>query len=183
MTKIITVIFLFIFCFPCKAQDFNEKILNKKNNEKKIAIGDSNKNYKLFEGKIIEIDENTFLFDEEVLFVYNTSKELKRIFLKGIFHPEIVTGPLSKGILRKQELDSMLIRNDSLRITDFKELKNYYKTPTERKFIFWLFYKRLANPTEYFIILRNENATLETDIEGFINGARLIKIEKGTLII
>jgi len=39
------------------------------------------------------------------------------------------------------------------------------------------------NPTEYHIVLTNENIKAETDLETFLNGAKLTKIEKGSILI
>lgn len=139
--------------------------------------------YYKFEGRITVVDEFTIKYDDEILSIYNTKAELKKVFEKGIFYPRIITGPLKSGKPRKIELESMLFRDDSLRITDFEEqiFLNYY--PKVKRFKFWLYMKGVANPTVYFIELTNENAKAETDIENFINGSKLTFFVKGWMIL
>jgi hypothetical protein len=77
----------------------------------------------------------------------------------------------------------MLFRNDSLRITDFEEVPFLNKSPTIRRFRFWLFTKGFMNPTVYFIELTNENATSKTDIRSFIKDSNLTFFINGWIII
>jgi hypothetical protein len=151
-----------------QGKSYNELFRNKKNQ---------------FDGKIVIVNENTIMYDDEVLFINNTDKRYIRIFEKGIFYPGIITGLVKKGQERKEELKSMLIRNDSLTISDFNEQKNYFTTPKERLFKFLLFNKRFMNPTEYHIVLSNENLEIETDLDTFLNGAKLTTIEVVSILI
>ena len=158
----------------------------------------SNQIYKRFDGKISILNENTIKYDDKVLIILNTSSELKRIFEIGILYPNVFIET------RKNDLDSTLIedslvikiklsrkeswhsifnRTDSLTISNFKEQKGFSKSPRERTFEFLLFFKGFANPTEYIIELTNDNATNETNLESFINGARLILVMKGSILI
>jgi hypothetical protein len=124
-----------------------------------------------------------FKYDDEVLIIFNTDDKLKAVFQKGIFYPEIITGPVLNGSERKQDLESMVIRNDSLRISNFKELNFLSKSPKIKRFKFWLYLKGRANPTAYFIELTNTKATAKTDIESFIKGCKLTFVKRGWLVL
>jgi hypothetical protein len=139
--------------------------------------------YNHFSGTITTIDNDTIKYDDEVLMIFNTCKDLKPIFQKGIFYPSIITGPVKKGLARKQELDSMLFRNDSLRISDFAELKFIKKSSKAKFFRFWLYSKGMFNPTVCFIELTNDSATHKTDIGTFVNGSKLTFFKEGWLIL
>ena len=195
MRQIATLILTIIF-FSSYAQEIggkesnsreeNDRILkNIREQENPRVAKIFSQNYMRFDGKILIVNENTIKYDDEVLLIYNTSNELKAIFEKGIFYPSIITGPVKKGLSRKEELDSTMkiLRNDSLSISDFEEQNNFGGSPKEKKFKFLLFSKGLMNPTVYYIELTNDNATRETDLKTFINGARLTLVTKGSILI
>lgn len=191
--KAITTIFLITIFFSANCQETKtkEKELTFKNQGEQenywakqlFSKKYTKQNYSQFEGNITIVDENTIKYDDEVLLVYNTGNELKKIFEKGIFYPRIITGPVKTGDARKADLESMLIRDDSLIITDFEEQTFLSNSPKVKRFKFWLFMKGAVNPTVYFIELTNESATTETKIESFINGARLTFFVRGWRII
>jgi len=72
-----------------------------------------------FNGKIEVVNENTIKYDDEVLMIYTSDKINRKIFKKGIFYPSLITGIVKKGKERTEELKSMLLRNDSLKIVNF----------------------------------------------------------------
>jgi hypothetical protein len=95
--------------------------------------------------------------------------KFKNIFSSGIFYPSVITG---------QSLsDYCLI------ISNFEELDFLSKTPTQKKFRFWLQGIGIVNPTVCFIELTNQDATENTDIETFIKGASLTFYKEGWIII
>lgn len=147
----------------------------------------SKKEYNSFSGKIKIIDDETILYDSNVLTIYNTCKYLKPIFQKGIIYPDILTGsvPVQKGLLTDQELSSIvfLSSSDSLQITDFEELKFIKISQKTKIFRFWLYTKGVINPTVCFLTLYNNSANSKTDIETFINGSRLTFFTRGWIII
>jgi hypothetical protein len=62
-------------------------------------------------------------------------------------------------------------------------LKKLNPNPQTKRFIFWLFRIGIANPTEYYFELYNENATKRTSFEEFIENARMTFFYAGTIII
>src|ERR1700761_681312 len=116
--------------------------------------------FERFHGTITIVNKNIFNYGDKTFKVFYTAEELKEIFKKGIFYPNIITGDSKFIPKNKHELDSLPInqrifynatRTDSLTITDFEELKYLEKTPQQKRFKFWLFKMGLANPTVYFI--------------------------------
>jgi len=186
MRNTILIIFLTFFSFA-QAQKVEKENRTFKNQgqqedywaEKLFTEKYIKQNFERFAGKIFMVNENIIKYDNEVLIVNNTEKQLIAIFEKGIFYPSIITGKVKTGISRKQDLDSMLIRNDSLRISNFKELNFLNKSAKAKRFKFWLYLKGMANPTAYFIELTNEKADEKTDTETFINNSKLTFCKRG----
>jgi hypothetical protein len=139
--------------------------------------------YDRYSGVITIVDNDTYKYEDEVLMVYNTCPSLKTIFQKGIFYPGIITGTVKKGLDRKQELDSMLFRNDSLTISDLQELRFLRKSPNSRFFRFWLYSKSMFNPTVCVIELTNDSATKKTELVTFIKESKLTFFKEGWLIL
>jgi len=50
---------------------------------------ESFQNFKLYDGKVLMIDNNTFQFGSQILFLTNTIDSLKGIFKRGILYPDI----------------------------------------------------------------------------------------------
>jgi hypothetical protein len=155
--------------------------------------------YSRFEGNITQIDSNTYRFDDDVLFIVNTPDELIRIFELGILYPKIIdeadNNSTSQIVSKTTDTSVVVIKykgdksfdsifgSDSLTISDFRYINSSKKTLKIKKFQFLLFRNGLMNPTEYTIELLNNNATDSMDLESFIKGAKLIKINKGSLLI
>lgn len=122
-------------------------------------------NLKKFSGAIKFIDNSSFRFDSLVMDVFYMSSDLKTIFEYGLLYPELFG------------------EEDSLKITDFQELKYVNDKPQHKRFSFWLFRTWVANPQVYYIELTNDNATPTTDIRQFIKGAQLTYFKPGSFII
>ena len=191
---ILTIIALLIF-MPSHGQETDEyscisekhKIGTQGKQEDRQAKHTIRKEYKLqkydpYPGQVILVDEDTFKYGEEVLVVYNTCKILKAVFQNGIFYPEIITGPVKTGLERKKEVESLLIRNDSLTICDFQELRFIRKSSKARIFRFLLYTKGLFNPKVCYIELTNDLATGKTDLSTFIKGSKLTYFKEGSII-
>ena len=129
--------------------------------------------FKRYCGQITVINESTIKYNEEVLFIWDTKKELIRIFKQGIFYSELITGPVKTGESRKKELENMVLRNDSLKISNLEELKFLSNSPKVKRFRFWLYINGMMNPTVYFFELTNNVATKKTNIETFIKNSKL----------
>jgi len=158
--------------------------------------------YQRYKGPII-INGDTFGYSDKVLTVY-TTPELKAIFEKGLFYPEIIeesfkyrpkikiTGAKDTTTPRLKKDTSIVMQNTghdlekpaSLTIYNLEELKSLETSPRQKRFRFWLQGRYpIANATVYFMELTNENATSSTDLATFINGAKLTFFEEGWLII
>ena len=119
--------------------------------------------FRKFSGKII-VSGDTIKYLDKYFLAWVPTK-FKNIFSSGIFYPTVITGQ-SKSSYR-------------LTISNFEELDFLSESPIQKRFRFWLQGKGLVNPTVCFIELTNQNATENTDIETFINGASLTFYKEG----
>jgi hypothetical protein len=118
-----------------------------------------------FVGSKKVVNDHTFQFDNLTINIFYTSADLKTIIAEGFLYPKL------------------LGEEDSLKITDFQELKYVNDKPQYRRFSFWLFRKLLANPQVYYIELTNDKATPGTELREFIKGAQLTYFNPGNIII
>jgi hypothetical protein len=197
LTTIILSIIVAFSCYcqghdesPCVAEKGENGTQGKKEDQwsrKLIRKEYSKKNYSIYTGVITVLNDDTIKYNDEILIVTNTCKDLKLIFQKGILYPEIINGQVTvnKGLVTKQELDSQLLvsKADSLEITDFEELAFIKHSPGTKFFHFWLYRKGVVNPSVCFIALYNKTANRKTDLLTFINGSRLTFFTKGWIII
>ncbi len=148
--------------------------------------------YPKFTGKIIKLDSNSYKFDEKTLTIDNPSNELKCLLENGIFYPGIITENRDTVTKTKQELDSLseserlfynMSRTDSLRISDFEELKSIEKSPKQRRFKFYLYRLGSMNPQICFIELTNENAKKDFSLGEFIKDCKVTYFEKGSILL
>jgi hypothetical protein len=149
-------------------------------------------NYEQFSGQVETINENTFRYGDKVLTVYTEDKNLISIFSKGIFHADIVGGKQTTKALTRSQLDTMatdakvfynISRNDSLTIGNVEQLEKLNPNPRTKRFVFWLYNKGMANPTECYFELYNDKGTKEMTIDEFINNSKLTFYHRGTLIL
>ena len=188
MRKHLIYIFLF-FATSVYSQNGQEDNWAKELFEKKYV----HQSFEKFKGKISVIDKANIEFDNKILEFWSIKPELLEIFTEGIFYPQIVIGneknnPIKseselKSLTNNERLLYNLKRNDKLRISDFEELPFLSNSPTVKRFRFWNYSFGSMNPEVYFIELINENATEKTELNTFINGAKLTFVQKGWLII
>ena len=93
---------------------------------------------------------------------------------------------LSNGLLDPYEINGSY----NLKISTITEIKESIPNPKNKKFDFWIFYSgnenpllNSVNPHEYSFELQNENATTNTSIENFIEGAKLTFIKYNGIIL
>ena len=67
------------------------------------------KSYKRFDGKISEINDQTIVFDDKTLQIFNLDSRLKILFLKGIFYPNIFAGNETTIVKSKEEVSLMSV--------------------------------------------------------------------------
>ena len=169
----------------------NQRSLEDERAEQFFKENYSKKTFKRYEGGIVANGER-FKYAEQVLVVWNTPNNLRAIFYKGIFYPSIIVKPNTTKSKSKEELKELtaeqramyyLTRTDSLTITNLEELPLLSKSPTQKRFRFWLYRKGLHNPQVCFFELTNERATNKTAVETFIDGAVLTFYKDGWIII
>lgn len=146
----------------------------------------SKQEYPFFNGTINIKDEKYFAFNGQVMIVSTNAADLKSIFSKGIFYPQIITGDCAKqksGSLDTPDEISTLISCDSLTISSLEELTFLNTSITQKRFRFLLWRKGLANPQLQFMELTNDKAKEHMTLAEFIKGARLTFYKAGSILI
>ncbi|GAA3737507.1 hypothetical protein GCM10022422_21000 [Flavobacterium ginsengisoli] len=152
----------------------------------------SRKYFERFKGKILILNENSIQFDEKTLILTNVNNDYISIFTKGVFYPNIITENSTSILKTKEELSKMtkdekMIYNfnktDSIRISNFHELKRLNPNPQTKRFVFWRYRKGMVNPTECYFELENKKASTETSLADFIENSQLTFYYRGTIII
>jgi hypothetical protein len=148
--------------------------------------------YEKFRGQVEVINKNIFRYWDKVLTVYAEDTKLIPIFSKGLFFADIVGGKHTTKSLTKSQLDTMstdakafynISRNDSLTIGNVEQLENLNPNPKTKRFVFWLYTKGMANPTECYFELYNDKGTKGMTIDEFIKNSKLTFYYRGTLIL
>ena len=147
--------------------------------------------YLRFDGEINVENQNTINFGNKYLTYWDSENSLEKIFTNGIFYPQMLIGydkvlklpPNDSLTLGEKLLAKLKDGSDTLKISNFEELKFLRTSPLIRKFRFWVYHSGTMNPQVYFIKLRNDKATTDTNIEDFIYGARLTFLKGAWIII
>jgi hypothetical protein len=184
------LILIMLYCF-CQMHGYGQ------NSKYQFAKGVFKNSYKKqqfakFNGKVERIDERTFRYGEKILNIDAEDKSVMTIFSQGIFHPDIIGGKETIKALTKTQLDTMSIesqlfynlsRNDSLRMEGVEELRKLNPNAKTKRFVFWLYQKGMANPTECYFELYNGRGTEKMTLKEFISGSILTFYHRGTIII
>jgi hypothetical protein len=142
--------------------------------------------FPLFKGTINAKEQKYFAFNGQVLIVSTNAAELKSIFSKGIFYPQIITGNCAKHKPDSLETPSKiaaLISCDSLTISSIEELAFLNTSITQKRFRFLLWRKGLANPQLCFMELTNDKAKEGMTLADFVRNARLTFYKAGSILI
>ncbi|PKP23932.1 MAG: hypothetical protein CVU06_05815 [Bacteroidetes bacterium HGW-Bacteroidetes-22] len=147
--------------------------------------------YPKFTGQITKLDSNSFKFDEKTLIMLTHSEELKILLENGIFYPNIIVGNSVAVTKTKQQLDSLsdsqkffynISRTDSLKISNFEELKSLSKSPKQKIFKFYLYNFGIMKPTICYIELTNKDGTKGFDRIEFMKGCRVTYFEDSGIL-
>lgn len=148
--------------------------------------------FEKFNGKVEKIDKGVFRFGDKVLTVETENNSVLAIFSEGIFHPNIVGGTQTIKELTKAQLDTMsesatffhnLSRNDTIRIGKVESLERLNPNLKTKRYLFWLYQRGMANPTECYFEIYNSRATKNMLFKEFVKGSRVTYYHKGTIII
>jgi len=148
--------------------------------------------YEIYIGEIKEQEGSEFIYNNKSFNVYGLSEPLKLIFRKGILYPQLISGFTSEQRKSQKELDSLtnterffyeFNRGDNFTITSLEELEFLSDSPKIKRFRFWLFRPKFANPKVYLFELTNENADSNTDLKIFIENSKLTFLKEGWIIL
>jgi len=138
--------------------------------------------YKRFSGTITIISEDAIKYDDELLIILHTETRLKQLFETGILYPAIIRSSAGIKVSTVPTAAVSTIKHD-FTIQKVQLVRSKSKSGKIRKFKFELYQNDIADPTEYFIELRNPKASFKTDIKKFIRGAKLTAVKRGSIVI
>ncbi len=146
------------------------------------------RSFEKYSGRVEVTDKNTLKFGEKTLLVSAEDTTLMLIFKKAIFNPDAVFGkqttkPPRNGMNVEQKIFYNMGRNDSLYISSVEELERLNPNRKTKRFKFWLFRLRMANPQECYFELFNSKATKNTTWGKFLENAEMTFYYAGTIII
>ncbi len=158
--------FLFLLLFPVLIIGQNENLNSGKHSlESRLFETKCEKNnYVRIPNSQIKVENNRIIFDNvsTLEFDNNIDSKLKIILINGFLNPFGIN------------------KSFNLRISAIKELSLLNSNFKIKRYKFWIFSIAdnnddtiLANPTEYYFELQNENAQANTTFEEFIYNAKL----------
>jgi len=189
--KVISLLILFLLTKGTYAQD--ESLTGTKYQFAQYVFKNEYKraSFKRFSGKM-QVKSNSILYDEKTLVLDDIHNPHLTIFTSGIFYPNIITGHKRSELKSSQAVALMttiekvfynMTGTDSLTISGFEELSLINPNSRIKRFVFWVFTKGRANPTECYIELENLTANNKTPILNFIKNSKLTFFYRGTIII
>lgn len=134
--------------------------------------------YKKFAGTITLIDNDVVKYDDELLIIYKTDHNIKKVFEVGILYPGLFKFP---GITyRKTDAMSNVAHNFTVMGSNWINSKN----GKIRLFRIILMQEGSKDrPYEYYFELVNPAATAKTNFATFLLGARLQSFRRGNPVL
>ena len=185
--------FLMIFClifsvfaWAQKNQDINPK------DKKIIEHFEKNykkQNYKKFNGTII-VNNNNVSFDKRTITFDTAEKIIQTILKNGLIYPQLISEyqaeKYKKETTDRTQKRFMKIQKDwkssfdivSLKLSQLQDLQYFKNNIQVKRFKVISKNNNLPNSVIYFFELTNEKATAKTNLEDFVNGAKLTFFEQ-----
>ena len=168
--------FLFLIMFPINIFGQTEDIDSGKYHPAKEVFEKYYKKqeHSKFSKNQIQIENNKVLLGgiKSIEFSDKSSETTKLILYNGLLDPYLINGSFN------------------LTISIIDELVLLSPNPRTKRYKFWIYNSSknsllvgLANPSEYYFELQNENADENTSNKDFINGAELTFLKFGTIVI
>lgn len=146
------------------------------------------RDFNKYDGHIVEIRSNVLKYDKQYFIIVDAKESIKTIFELGIIYPTLVDewynySKKNDSTITNKPKSFNLFKGDSLYIANVEEMKFLNPSPQIKRFRFWLYRDGFMNPTVYLFELENKEATKNTGLSGFIEGAKLTFINKGWLVM
>lgn len=134
--------------------------------------------YKRFPGSIAVVEDDVIKYDDELLIIYKTDQNLKKVFETGILYPGMFKFP---GInYRKADGLNNVVHNFTVLNSNWINSKN----GKIRLFRIILRHEGSKDrPYEYYFELFNPTATAKTNFGMFLPGAILKSFRRGNPVI
>lgn len=141
------------------------------------------------------INGTTFVqFDSARIYLFDETSRYKNLFTSGLISSQLLYCTFNEDckpvepmyVITNTETGDTLVEDlwgwtgHTIRIEYFEELQHVHSKPTQRRFKFWVYpYKMRFNGSNsiFYIELTNENANRDTDLDTFIQGAKVTFIE------
>lgn len=128
--------------------------------------------YNRFAGVITVIDQDVIKYDDELLLIYNTDKNLMKVFESGLLYPGLFKYP---GIVyQKKDALNAVVHNFT--VENCRWINS--KSGKIRLFKLVLSQKNSNQSTEYYVELYNPNGTSKGDFSNFVQHAKLKSIKR-----
>jgi len=129
--------------------------------------------YKKFAGVITVIDQDVIKYDDELLLIYHTDKNLMKVFESGLLFPGLFKYP---GVTyQKKDALNDVLHNFTVESCSWINSKS----GKVRLFKLVLLQKTGNQSSEYYVELYNPKGTSKGDFNNFIKGAQLKSIKRG----
>ena len=185
--------FLMIFCLIFSVFAWAQKNQNISPKDKKIIEhfekNYKKQNYKKFNGTII-VNNNNVSFDKRTITFDTAEKIIQTILKNGLIYPQLISEyqaeKYKKETTDRTQKRFMKIQKDwkssfdivSLKLSQLQDLQYFKNNIQVKRFKVISKNNNLPNSVIYFFELTNEKATAKTNLEDFVNGAKLTYFEQ-----
>lgn len=185
--------FLMIFCLIFSVFAWAQKNQDISPKDKKIIEhfekNYKKQNYKKFNGTII-VNNNNVSFDKRTITFDTAEKIIQTILKNGLIYPQLISEyqaeKYKKETTDRTQKRFMKIQKDwkssfdivSLKLSQLQDLQYFKNNIQVKRFKVISKNNNLPNSVIYFFELTNEKATAKTNLEDFVNGAKLTFFEQ-----
>ncbi|MEG2310230.1 hypothetical protein SAMN05421796_10614 [Chryseobacterium piscicola] len=185
--------FLMIFCLIFSVFAWAQKNQAISPKDKKIIEhfekNYKKQNYKKFNGTII-VNNNNVSFDKRTITFDTAEKIIQTILKNGLIYPQLISEyqaeKYKKETTDRTQKRFMKIQKDwkssfdivSLKLSQLQDLQYFKNNIQVKRFKVISKNNNLPNSVIYFFELTNEKATAKTNLEDFVNGAKLTFFEQ-----
>lgn len=185
--------FLMIFCLIFSVFAWAQKNQAISPKDKKIIEhfekNYKKQNYKKFNGTII-VNNNNVSFDKRTITFDTAEKIIQTILKNGLIYPQLISEyqaeKYKKETTDRTQKRFMKIQKDwkssfdivSLKLSQLQDLQYFKNNIQVKRFKVISKNNNLPNSVIYFFELTNEKATGKTNLEDFVNGAKLTFFEQ-----
>lgn len=187
----VRLLMIFFLSFSAVAMAQKSQALSPKD-KKIIEYFEKNykkQNYKRFDGKIT-VNNNSVNFDKKTVSFDAAEKKIQTILKNGLIYPQLISEyqaeKYKKETTDRTQKRFMKIQKDwkaafdiqSMRLSQLQELQYFKNNIQVKRFKIISKNSNLPNSVTYYFELTNDKANAQTNLEDFVNGAKLTFFEQ-----